>query len=110
MQEALDQCPDWSESWIGTYEPHYEQSSVALQPGLCQTWLETPKTGFLVSRLICHIVGLVSKCMCSSYLKRTQINKRTPFTKMLLHLILSLRHVSFIVAHVKLGILFFGHR
>ena len=23
------------------------QSSVAEQPGLCQTWLETPKTGFL---------------------------------------------------------------
>ena len=27
-------------------------SSVAVQPGLCQTWSETPKTGFLTTRLI----------------------------------------------------------
>ena len=27
-------------------------SSVAEQPGLCGTWLETPKTGFLTTRLI----------------------------------------------------------
>ena len=27
-------------------------SSVAVQPGLCRTWLETPKTGFLTTRLI----------------------------------------------------------
>ena len=26
-------------------------SSVAVQPGLCQTWSETPKTGFLRTRL-----------------------------------------------------------
>ena len=26
-------------------------SSVAVQPGLCQTWSETPKTGFLTTRL-----------------------------------------------------------
>ena len=26
-------------------------SSVAVQPGLCQTWSETPKTGFLTRRL-----------------------------------------------------------
>ena len=26
-------------------------SSVAVQPGLCRTWLETPKTGFLTTRL-----------------------------------------------------------
>ena len=26
--------------------------SVTVQAGLCQTWSETPKTGFLVSRLI----------------------------------------------------------
>ena len=25
--------------------------SVAVQPGLCQTWSETPKTGFLATRL-----------------------------------------------------------
>ena len=28
-------------------------SCVAVQPGLCRTWLETPKTGFLTTRLIC---------------------------------------------------------
>ena len=27
-------------------------SSVAVQPGLCWTWLETPKTDFLATRLI----------------------------------------------------------
>ena len=27
-------------------------SSVAVQPGLCGTWSETPKTGFLRTRLI----------------------------------------------------------
>ena len=27
-------------------------SSVGLQPGLCQTWSETPKTGFLTARLV----------------------------------------------------------
>ena len=27
-------------------------SSVAVQPSLCGTWLETPKTGFLIMRLI----------------------------------------------------------
>ena len=37
--------------------PKYEisslrPSSVAVQPGLCQTWSETPKTGFLRTRLI----------------------------------------------------------
>ena len=28
-------------------------SSVTVQPGLCQTWSETPKTGFLITRLKC---------------------------------------------------------
>ena len=27
-------------------------ASVAVQTGLCLTWLQTPKTGFLVTRLI----------------------------------------------------------
>ena len=27
-------------------------SSVTVQPGLCRTWSETPKTGFLTMRLI----------------------------------------------------------
>ena len=31
-------------------------SPVAVQPGLCQTWSETPKTGFLTTRLICDCV------------------------------------------------------
>ena len=30
-----------------------QPSSVAVQPGLCRTWSETPKTGFLTRRLIC---------------------------------------------------------
>ena len=35
-----------------------QPSSVAVQPGLCGTWSETPKTGFLTTRLIygSHIV------------------------------------------------------
>ena len=37
--------------------PKYEisslqPSSVAVQPGLCRSWSETPKTGFLTTRLI----------------------------------------------------------
>ena len=30
-------------------------SSVAVQPGLCRTWSETPKTGFLTTRLILFV-------------------------------------------------------
>ena len=30
----------------------YQPSSVAAQPGLSRTWSETPKTGFLTTRLI----------------------------------------------------------
>ena len=30
-------------------------SSVAIQRGLCGTWSETPKTGFLTTRLILHV-------------------------------------------------------
>ena len=29
-------------------------SAVAVQPGLCRTWSETPKTGFLTTRLLCN--------------------------------------------------------
>ena len=32
--------------------PKFQASSVAVQTGLCQTWSETPKTGFLTTRLI----------------------------------------------------------
>ena len=31
-----------------------QPSSVAVQPGLCRTWSETPKTGFLMAWLILH--------------------------------------------------------
>ena len=35
--------------------PKYEiTSSVTVQPGLCRTWSETPKTGFLTTRLILY--------------------------------------------------------
>ena len=32
--------------------PSFQPSSVAVQPGLCGAWSETPKTGFLRTRLI----------------------------------------------------------
>ena len=38
---------------------------MAAQPGLCQTWSETRKTGFLTSQLICF---LKSQCLISSVL------------------------------------------
>ena len=39
--------PILSKSEISSLYP----SSVAVQPGLCRTWSETPKTGFLTTRL-----------------------------------------------------------
>ena len=39
--------PLLSKSEISSLQP----SSVAVQPGLCRTWSETPKTGFLTSLL-----------------------------------------------------------
>ena len=33
-----------------------QPSSVAVQPGLCGTWSETPKTGFLTTRLNCTVI------------------------------------------------------
>ena len=33
-------------------------SSVVVQPGLCQTWSKTPKTGFLATRLIMKSIQL----------------------------------------------------
>ena len=41
--------PLLSKSEISSLYP----SSVAVQPGLCRTWSETPKTGFLTTRLKC---------------------------------------------------------
>ena len=43
--------PLLSKSEILSLQP----SSIAAQPGLCQTWSETPKTGFLTTRLICKV-------------------------------------------------------
>ena len=40
--------PLLSKSEISSLQP----SSVAVQPGLCGTWSETPKAGFLRTRLI----------------------------------------------------------
>ena len=37
-----------SKSEISSFQP----SSVTAQPGLCRIWSETPKTGFLTTRLI----------------------------------------------------------
>ena len=34
--------------------------SVIAQPGLCRTWSETPKTGFLTSRLKCETLATLS--------------------------------------------------
>ena len=39
--------PLLSETEISSLKPY----SVIAQPGLCQTWSETPKTGFLTTRL-----------------------------------------------------------
>ena len=40
-----------------------QPSSVAVQPGLCRTWSETPKTGFLTTRLICNsLQNYVDQC------------------------------------------------
>ena len=39
--------PLLSKSKISSFYP----SSVAVQPSLCRTWSETPKTGFLTARL-----------------------------------------------------------
>ena len=41
--------PLLSKSEISSLQPF----CVAVQPGLCGTWSETPKTGFITTRLIC---------------------------------------------------------
>ena len=42
-------------------------SSVAVQPGLCRTWSETPKTGFLTTRLI-YISGYTPGIYAEGYI------------------------------------------
>ena len=42
---------------------------MAIQPGLCCTWSKTPKTGVLITRLICHMSPAVRKptfCICEN--------------------------------------------
>ena len=55
--------PLLSKSEISSLYP----SSVAVQPGLCRTWTETPKTGFLRTRLILF-------CLFVSYYHKLLIN------------------------------------
>ena len=43
-------------SKISSFHP----SSLALQPGLCRAWSETPKAGFLMTRLILILIGLMT--------------------------------------------------
>ena len=53
-------------------------SSVAAQPGLCQTWSETPKTGFLTSRLIILVCLLCNEYFQTKHFQNpSQINGST---------------------------------
>ena len=54
--------PILSKSEISSPQP----SSVGLQPGLCQTWSETLKTGFLRARLISCVLRADVEIKCSS--------------------------------------------
>ena len=52
-------CFRYTDSTISLL-PKYEISSLqpsskAVQPGLCRTWSETPKTGFLTTRLVSSV-------------------------------------------------------
>ena len=49
-------------SEISSFQP----SSVLVQLGLCQTWLKTPKTGFLALRHISHPLNTVKLNSISS--------------------------------------------
>ena len=61
---AADQrlCFRYTDSTIyylnSKFQASSHASSVAVQPGFCQTWSETPKTGFLTTRLIFQSLGL----------------------------------------------------
>ena len=52
--------PLLSKSKISSFYPAY----VTVQVGLCQTWSEIPKTGFLASRLN---YGEIHVCICDSF-------------------------------------------
>ena len=52
-----------------------QPSSVAVQPGLCRTWSETPKTGFLTTRLIFGTSRVKEKyCLLIVYNGNSQFN------------------------------------
>ena len=44
-----------------------QASSVAIQPGLCRTWSETLKTGFLVTRLMSFSICFSAKARGATY-------------------------------------------
>ena len=57
--------PLFPKSEISSLRP----SSVAVQPGLCRTWSETPKTGFLTTRLTCSYANAFWKMKyCSLFI------------------------------------------
>ena len=52
-------------------------SFVAVQPGLCRTWSETPKTGFLTTRLILLIANSIWKsCLKYVWCLENKINRK----------------------------------
>ena len=69
----VDQClcfrhmdsaiPLLSKSEISSLQP----SSMAAQPGLCGSWSETPKTGFLTTRLIFFASLLIHVHVCVTW-------------------------------------------
>ena len=56
---VADQCPcfRYTDKTIPLLPK--SESSLAVQPGLCRTWSESPKTPFLTTRLICLSINLV---------------------------------------------------
>ena len=56
-------------SGISSLQP----SSVVVQPGLCRTWSETPKTGFLTTRLILLNKYLIETCYTESSNATTKV-------------------------------------
>ena len=44
----------------------FQSASVTVQVDLCQTWLETPKTGFLASRLKFNLIDYLQPCRGST--------------------------------------------
>ena len=66
------------------YFLNLKPSSVASQPGLCLTWSETPKTGFLTSRLILANTQVLGVCpalrgQCKSKWATSWENQRSGF-------------------------------